>query len=270
MSAAIAMSWHSRSTSRAHSTFRTSASDRERTATGVARALERPRARARRERRSTRSRIARTRATNDSSEDSDSAIARELERELRLRGKIYRAEAALEEAKGAIADAGDSNKTSIDNEASLVRDRTSLELGMVAGELDRELEAMAEEAKAARERNATVKRELEALAEELLGTKPRERKALGKAVEGDSISEFKARQAEEEADRVGARMQATLEDTQRASSFTLVLLLLSITAVSLLAEGAYDKFFAVGGAIALIAYQARAESARREERNKKK
>jgi len=58
-------------------------------------------------------------------------------------------------------------------------------------------------------------------------------------------------------------MQATLEDTQRATAFTLVLLLLSITAVSLLAEGAYDKFFAVGGAIALIGYQARAENAKR-------
>ena len=199
------------------------------------------------------------RGGKSSSAKGDAELQNSLERELRIQGRIYRAEKELDEAKDGIAELGDTNKNTIDAEASLVRDRTSLELGMVAGELDAELEAMAEEAKAARERNAAVKRELEALADELLGKKPKGRR------EGapESISEFKAQQIDAEADRVGASMQATLEDTQRATAFTLVLLLLSITAVSLLAEGAYDKFFAVGGAIALIGYQARAENAKR-------
>ena len=199
------------------------------------------------------------RGGKSSSAKGDAELQNSLERELRIQGRIYRAEKELDEAKDGIAELGDTNKNTIDAEASLVRDRTSLELGMVAGELDAELEAMAEEAKAARERNAAVKRELEALAEELLGKKPNGRRESAP----ESISEFKARQIDAEADRVGASMQATLEDTQRATAFTLVLLLLSITAVSLLAEGAYDKFFAVGGAIALIGYQARAENAKR-------
>ena len=64
-----------------------------------------------------------------------------LERELRLRGKIYRAEAELDTKKEEIVEMGEQSKGNIDVEAGLMRDRTSLELGMVAGELDAELAA---------------------------------------------------------------------------------------------------------------------------------
>jgi len=232
----------------------------------------------------TRRRDARARATNDEDDEaeddedasttprragadaSDPARARaegdayvqdKLERELRLRGKIYRAERELEEKKEEIADMGETNKNTIDAEADLVRDRASLEIGMVAGELDAELAALADEAQAARERNARVKKEIEELAEELLGS--------GQRVNNDSkpapgsLSELKMKAVEAEADAVDKRMQATLQDTQRATTYTMVLLLLSFLGFTLVAEGAYDKFAAVVGAFALVAYQSRAE-----------
>lgn len=70
---------------------------------------------------------------------------------------------------------------------------------------------------------------------------------------------MKARAADAEADAVDKRMQATLEETQRATTYTMVLLLLSFLGFALLAEGSYDKFAAVAGAFALVAYQSRAE-----------
>ena len=65
--------------------------------------------------------------------------------------------------------------------------------------------------------------------------------------------------ADAEADAVDKRMQATLQETQRATTYTMVLLLLGFLGFTLVAEGAYDKFFAVAGAFALVAYQSRAE-----------
>jgi len=189
--------------------------------------------------------------------DGDAYVQDKLERELRLRGKIYRAERELDEKKAEIADMGETNKNTIDAEADLVRDRTSLEIGMVAGELDAELAALADEAQAARERNARVKKEIEDLAEELLGS--------GKKVDKNakpapgSVSELKMKAAEAEAEAVDKRMQATLEETQRATTYTMVLLLLSFLGFTLVAEGAYDKFAAVAGAFALVASQSRAE-----------
>lgn len=189
--------------------------------------------------------------------EGDAYVQDKLERELRLRGKIYRAERELEEKKEEIADMGETNKNTIDAEADLVRDRASLEIGMVAGELDAELAALADEAQAARERNARVKKEIEELAEELLGS--------GQRVNNDSkpapgsLSELKMKAVEAEADAVDKRMQATLQDTQRATTYTMVLLLLSFLGFTLVAEGAYDKFAAVAGAFALVAYQSRAE-----------
>ena len=73
----------------------------------------------------------------------------------------------MEEKKEEIADMGETNKNTIDAEADLVRDRASLEIGMVAGELDAELAALADEAQAARERNARVKKEIEELREQV-------------------------------------------------------------------------------------------------------
>ena len=189
--------------------------------------------------------------------EGDAYVQDKLERELRLRGKIYRAERELEEKKEEIADMGETNKNTIDAEADLVRDRASLEIGMVAGELDAELAALADEAQAARERNARVKKEIEELAEELLGSGQRVNRD-SKPAPG-SLSELKMKAVEAEADAVDKRMQATLQDTQRATTYTMVLLLLSFLGFTLVAEGAYDKFAAVAGAFALVAYQSRAE-----------
>ena len=190
--------------------------------------------------------------------EGDAYVQDKLERELRLRGKIYRAEAELDTKKEEIMDMGEQSKGNIDVEAGLMRDRTSLELGMVAGELDAELAALADDAQAARERNAKVKREIEDLAEELLGT--------GKRVEKDakpppgSLSEMKMKAANAEAEAVDKRMKATLEETQRATTYTMVLLLLGFLGVTLAAEGSYDKLAAVVGVVALVGYQSRTEA----------
>lgn len=202
----------------------------------------------------------RERFARDARREGDAYVQDKLERELRMRGKIYRAEQELDEAKDGIIELGNESKTNIDAEAGLVRDRTSLELGMVAGELDAELAALADEAQAARERNQRVKRELEDLAEELLGGGRKTTKGARdeKPVPG-SIAEMKMKMADAEADAVDKRMQATLQETQRATTYTMVLLLLGFLGFTLVAEGAYDKFFAVAGAFALVAYQSRAE-----------
>ena len=190
--------------------------------------------------------------------EGDAYVQDKLERELRLRGKIYRAEAELDTKKEEIMDMGEQSKGNIDAEAGLMRDRTSLELGMVAGELDAELAALADDAQAARERNAKVKREIEDLAEELLGT--------GKRVEKDakpppgSLSEMKMKAVNAEAEAVDKRMKATLEETQRATTYTMVLLLLGFLGVTLAAEGSYDKLAAVVGVFALVGYQSRMEA----------
>ena len=190
--------------------------------------------------------------------EGDAYVQDKLERELRLRGKIYRAEAELDTKKEEIMDMGEQSKGNIDVEAGLMRDRTSLELGMVAGELDAELAALADDAQAARERNAKVKREIEDLAEELLGT--------GKRVEKDakpppgSLSEMKMKAVNAEAEAVDKRMKATLEETQRATTYTMVLLLLGFLGVTLAAEGSYDKLAAVVGVFALVGYQSRMEA----------
>lgn len=190
--------------------------------------------------------------------EGDAYVQDKLERELRLRGKIYRAEAELDTKKEEIVEMGEQSKGNIDVEAGLMRDRTSLELGMVAGELDAELAALADDAQAARERNAKVKREIEDLAEELLGT--------GKRVEKDaktppgSLSEMKMKAVNAEAEAVDKRMKATLEETQRATTYTMVLLLLGFLGVTLAAEGSYDKLAAVVGVFALVGYQSRMEA----------
>ena len=68
---------------------------------------------------------------------------------------------------------------------------------------------------------------------------------------------------DQEVSAVDARMRKTLEETQRKSAFTLILLLLVVTDVSLVAEYAWDKAFAVTAVIGLVGYQAKNENDQR-------
>ena len=100
------------------------------------------------------------------------------------------------------------------------------------------------------------------LEEQLTGTSSgRFRKAQPKGKDAPkTISALKQAAIDKEAADVDARMRNTLEATQRKSAFTLIFLLLIVTDISLAAEGAFDKFFAVTAVIALVGYQAKNES----------
>ena len=98
------------------------------------------------------------------------------------------------------------------------------------------------------------------LEEQLTGTSSgRFRKAPPKTAAPKTISAMKQAAIDKEAADVDARMRNTLEETQRKSAYTLILLLLVVTDISLVAEGAWDKFFAIGCVIALVGYQANNE-----------
>mmetsp|Transcript_11079 Transcript_11079/g.26964 ORF Transcript_11079/g.26964 Transcript_11079/m.26964 type:complete len:128 (+) Transcript_11079:1685-2068(+) len=121
---------------------------------------------------------------------------------------------------------------------------------------------MLDETAAARARNEKVQAELAELEEQLTGkSSGRFRKAppsVGKAP-APAWSPMKQMAIDKEVANVDARMRSTLEDTQRKSAFTLILLLLTITDISMAAEGAWDKVFAISATMALVAYQAKNE-----------
>jgi hypothetical protein len=108
----------------------------------------------------------------------------------------------------------------------------------------------------ARARNEKVQAELAELEEKLTG------KVSGRfrrAVPLSPVSAMKQEAIDKEVASVDARMRSTLEDTQRKSAFTLILLLLAITDFSMAAEGAWDKVFAISATMALVWYQAKNE-----------
>jgi hypothetical protein len=160
----------------------------------------------------------------------DSFVQEEITSQLKYQTKLYQAQQFLEDKKAEFLDKGESGKSQMDTEAALARDRASLELGMRASEIDDQLAEMLDETAAARARNEKVQAELADL---------------------------------EEVSAVDARMRKTLEETQRKSAFTLILLLLVVTDVSLVAEYAWDKAFAVTAVIGLVGYQAKNENDQR-------
>ena len=132
---------------------------------------------------------------------------------------------------------------------------------MKASEIDEQLAEMLDQTAAARAKNERVQAELAELEEQLTGTSSgRFQKAPPKGKDAPkTISALKQAAIDKEAADVDARMRNTLEDTQRKSAYTLILLLLVVTDISLIAEGAWDKFFAIGCVIALVGYQANNE-----------
>lgn len=186
----------------------------------------------------------------------DREVQEEIAAELKYQTKLYQAQQFLEEKKDEFLVKGEASKEAMEVEAKMARDRAGLELGMRASEIDEQLAEMLEETAAARARNEKVQAELAELEEKLTGkVSGRFRKAPPRS----PISALKQEAIDKEAADVDARMRSTLEDTQRKSAFTLILLLLTITDVSMAAEGAWDKFFAISAAIALVGYQAKNE-----------
>lgn len=187
----------------------------------------------------------------------DSLVQDEITTQLKYQTKLYQAQQFLETKKEEFLEKGEEGKSAMEEEAQLARDRASLELGMRASEIDEQLAEMLDETAAARARNEKVQAELAELEEQLTGrSSGRFRKAPAK----NPISALKQEAIDKEAADVDARMRNTLEETQRKSAFTLILLLLVVLDVSLAAEGAFDKFFAVSTVIALVGYQAKNES----------
>ena len=187
----------------------------------------------------------------------DNAVQDALASELKYQTKLYQAQQFLEEKKEEFLEKGEEGKSAMEEEAQLARDRASLELGMRASEIDDQLAEMLDETAAARAWNEKVQAELAELEEQLTGSSSgRFRKAAPK----NPISALKQEAIDKEAADVDARMRNTLEATQRKSAFTLIFLLLIVTDISLAAEGAFDKFFAVTAVIALVGYQAKNES----------
>ena len=184
-----------------------------------------------------------------------------LASELKFQTKLYQAQQYIEEKKDEFIQKGEEGKEAMDAEAKVFRDRASLELGLKASEIDEQLAEMLDQTAAARAKNERVQAELAELEEQLTGTSSgRFRKAPPKGKDAPkTISALKQAAVDKEAADVDARMRNTLEDTQRKSAYTLILLLLVVTDISLIAEGAWDKFFAIGCVIALVGYQANNE-----------
>jgi hypothetical protein len=109
---------------------------------------------------------------------------------------------------------------------------------------------------AARARNEKVQAELAELEEQLTGKSSGRFRKTPK----NPISALKQQAIDKEAADVDARMRDTLEATQRKSAYTLILLLLVVTDISLFAEMAWDKAFAVTAVIGLVGYQAKNEN----------
>ena len=191
----------------------------------------------------------------------DNAVQDALASELKFQTKLYQAQQYIEEKKDEFIQKGEEGKEAMDAEAKVFRDRASLELGLKASEIDEQLAEMLDQTAAARAKNERVQAELAELEEQLTGTSSgRFRKAQPKGKDAPkTISALKQAAIDKEAADVDARMRNTLEDTQRKSAYTLILLLLVVTDISLIAEGAWDKFFAIGCVIALVGYQANNE-----------
>ena len=191
----------------------------------------------------------------------DSFVQDEITSQLKYQTKLYQAQQYIEEKKDEFIQKGEEGKEAMDAEAKVFRDRASLELGLKASEIDEQLAEMLDQTAAARAKNERVQAELAELEEQLTGTSSgRFRKAQPKGKDAPkTISALKQAAIDKEAADVDARMRNTLEDTQRKSAYTLILLLLVVTDISLIAEGAWDKFFAIGCVIALVGYQANNE-----------
>jgi hypothetical protein len=191
----------------------------------------------------------------------DNAVQDALASELKFQTKLYQAQQYIEEKKDEFIQKGEEGKEAMDAEAKVFRDRASLELGLKASEIDEQLAEMLDQTAAARAKNERVQAELAELEEQLTGTSSgRFQKAPPKGKDAPkTISALKQAAIDKEAADVDARMRNTLEDTQRKSAYTLILLLLVVTDISLIAEGAWDKFFAIGCVIALVGYQANNE-----------
>ena len=190
----------------------------------------------------------------------DNAVQDALASELKFQTKLYQAQQYIEGKKDEFIQKGEEGKEKLDAEAKVFRDRANLELGLKASEIDEQLAEMLDETAAARARNERVQAELAELEEQLTGTSSgRFRKAPPKTSAPKTISAMKQAAIDKEAADVDARMRNTLEETQRKSAYTLILLLLVVTDISLVAEGAWDKFFAIGCVIALVGYQANNE-----------
>ena len=190
----------------------------------------------------------------------DNAVQDALASELKFQTKLYQAQQYIEGKKDEFIQKGEEGKEKLDAEAKVFRDRANLELGLKASEIDEQLAEMLDETAAARAKNERVQAELAELEEQLTGTSSgRFRKAPPKTAAPKTISAMKQAAIDKEAADVDARMRNTLEETQRKSAYTLILLLLVVTDISLVAEGAWDKFFAIGCVIALVGYQANNE-----------
>ena len=184
---------------------------------------------------------------DDRDEDADNGdpeVQESLTSELAFQTRLYRAQQRLDEKGQEFIEKGEEKKARFDAEAKLAGDRSGLEIGMRASEIDDRFVEMLDETAAARARNEKVQAELAELEEQILGqSSGRFRKApptAGKARD-PSWSPMKQMAIDKEAADVGARMKVLLEDTQRKSAFTLILLLLTITDFSMAAEGAWDK-----------------------------
>tara|TARA_B110000977_G_scaffold178967_2_gene237129 strand:- start:3887 stop:4861 length:975 start_codon:yes stop_codon:yes gene_type:complete len=186
----------------------------------------------------------------------DSFVQDEITSQLKYQTKLYQAQQFLEDKKAEFVEKGEEGKSQMEEEAQLARDRASLELGMRASEIDDQLAEMLDETAAARARNEKVQAELAELEEQLTGrSSGRFRK-----VKNNPISELKQKAIDDEAANVDSKMRNTLEATQRKSAYTLILLLLVVTDISLFAEYAWDKAFAVTAVIGLVGYQAKNEN----------
>ena len=194
-------------------------------------------------------------------QDQREELARQVRKREDVGVKLYQAQQYIEEKKDEFIQKGEEGKEAMDAEAKVFRDRASLELGLKASEIDEQLAEMLDQTAAARAKNERVQAELAELEEQLTGTSSgRFRKAPPKGKDAPkTISALKQAAIDKEAADVDARMRNTLEDTQRKSAYTLILLLLVVTDISLIAEGAWDKFFAIGCVIALVGYQANNE-----------
>ena len=187
----------------------------------------------------------------------DRKVQDDIAAELKYQTKLYQAQQFLEEKKEEFIEQGEEGKAALEAEAKVARDRAGLELGLRASEIDDQLAEMLDETAAARARNEKVQAELAELEEQLTGTvSGRFRKAPPPK---SPISSLKQEAIDKEAADVDARMRDTLEATQRKSAFTLIILLLVITDISMAAEGKWDTFVAIGAAIALVGYQAKNE-----------
>ena len=186
----------------------------------------------------------------------DSFVQDEITSQLKYQTKLYQAQQFLEGKKEEFVAKGEEGKSAMEEEAQLARDRASLELGMRASEIDDQLAEMLDETAAARARNEKVQAELAELEEQLTGKSSGRFRKTPK----NPISALKQQAIDKEAADVDARMRDTLEATQRKSAYTLILLLLVVTDISLFAEMAWDKAFAVTAVIGLVGYQAKNEN----------